>query len=285
MSWQILIGISVVTFSFSTIIQRIILKKAAVSPIIFTIVFQVIVGLLILVFGIVSAAEMDIKPNLGGLALNLALSPLLYSVANVLLAKSLAKTEASKFTIIFSTRVIFTIAVAAMFLNEPLTTRQLLGTLLVLGSIILVNLKGRKLSFEKSDLMALLSAVAFGLGNVNDRYILRFANIYPYLVFDFIAPSLILTLFYFRHLPQVKVFLEVKLASRFLLLCSIYAVSATTFLSALKYGENVSQISVVNLTSVIITVFLALILLKETANWTRKSAGAVLCFIGLVLVI
>lgn len=284
MSWQVLIGVSVVTFSFSTLLQRTILKRAGVSPIAFTILFQFLVGFLILIFGVFSGANMDVRPNLGTILPNLIASPFLYAFANVLLAKALSKTEASKFTIIFSSRVIFTILTAAIFLNESLNGRQFLGTALVLSSVVLVNLNGKKLELGKPDLLALLSAILFGVGNVNDRYILKFANIYPYMVFDFVAPTLLLLIFYFKEVPQIKKFLEARFALLLLTLCGIYAVSATTFLSALKFGENVSQISVVNLTSVIITVLLSFIFLKETDGWPKKIAGALLSFIGLILV-
>lgn len=285
MNWQFLVGISVVTFSLSTLLQRTILKRAGVSPIAFTIIFQFLVGVLILIFGAVSGAEMSIKPGLNEILPNLFLGTFIYSAANVLLAKSLAKTEASKFTIIFSSRVIFTIMAASLFLDESLNGLQFLGTALVLGSIVLVNFNGKNFSLGRADLLAFLAAVTFGIGNVNDRYILKFANIYPYLVFDFVAPSLLLLLFYFKDLPQFKKFLEIKTAFQLLVLCVIYAVSATTFLSALKYGENVSQISVINLTSVIITVILALIILKETDGWVKKIAGAILSFVGLLLLV
>lgn len=284
MSWQALIGISVITFSLSTLLQRTILKRANISPIVFSILFQLLVGIIILIFGLISGAEMDVKLNLNLIVPNLILSSVLYAIANVLKSESLAKTEASKFTIIFSSRVIFTIATAAIFLNESLNIHQVIGTFLILSSIILVTIKGRKLKFEKVDLLALLASVIFGIGIVNDRYILKLANIYPYMVFDFVAPSLLLLVFYFKELPQIKKFLEFKVSLQLITLCVIYAISSATFLAALKYGTNVSQISVVNLTSVIITVFLALILLRETDNWVKKSVGALLCFIGLILV-
>lgn len=92
MNWQFLVGISVVTFSLSTLLQRTILKRASVSPIAFTILFQFLVGILILIFGIASGAEMSVKPGLNSIFPNLILSPFIYAAANVLLAKSLAKT-------------------------------------------------------------------------------------------------------------------------------------------------------------------------------------------------
>src|SRR5256885_144713 len=107
MSWQILALLSVITYSFSSILQRVILKESNSHPMAFTILFQLFVGLFILLYGF-AFSKMTL-PDLRPLAFNLTLATLLYATGNIFIFKALKITEASKFSIIFSSRTLFTI--------------------------------------------------------------------------------------------------------------------------------------------------------------------------------
>lgn len=283
MDWQVLMAVSVVTFSVSTLLQRWVLRESNSHPIAFSATFQILVGLILFVYGIFGA-DRSLPKDFSPIWKNLVLSVIFYATSAACIAKSLKQTEASKFTIIFSTKALFTIVAAAIFMQESLNAKQILGTGLVMGAIILVNLKQNKLSFNRGDFLALIAAGCFGLVNASDRYLLKFFNVYPYLVFAFVVPSLFMLSFFPKEVPFTKMYLNKKLGLKILFLSTIYALSSATFLQALKIGTNVSQIAVVNLTSVIITVILALIFLKETDNWIKKLVGAVLSFVGLILV-
>lgn len=55
------------------------------------------------------------------------------------------------------------------------------------------------------------------------------------------------------------------------------------FFVALQKAPNSSQVAAINLTSVIVIVLLSIIFLKEHTDWLKKIVGAVLSFIGLLL--
>ncbi|MBU0570201.1 DMT family transporter, partial [Patescibacteria group bacterium] len=282
MSWQLLITISVVLYSISVILQRLILKENESQPIAYSIFFQFLTGMLIGIIGFLFA-DMSLPTNLKSLLLNLVLATFLYGFSNVFIFKSLKQTEASKFTIIFATRAFFTTLASSLILKEFLVGEQWLGTLFIFLGVILVNLKSSKFQFGKGEILALFGAITFGLANTNDRFLLQSFQVYPYVAIGFIAPSFLMSAIYPKELKYIKLFLNKKILKKVLVLSVIYAFSAITFFAALQTSSNSSQVASVNLTSVIITVILSMIILKERDNFPQKIVGAILTFVGLLL--
>ena len=283
MSWQILIGISVFLYSISVLLQRVILKENQSRPIAYSIFFQLLVGIIIGIIGFIFS-DMAMPPNLNSLFLNLTLMTFLYGFSNVFVFKSLKQTEASKFTIVFATRAFFTVLASSLVLKEFLTTTQFLGALLIFTGVVLVNLKSSRLSLDKGSIYALLGAVAFGIANTNDRYLLGSFNIYPYITVAFIAPAFLMSFIYPKELKHIKLFLGIKVFKKIIILSLFYAFSAITFFAALQKSINSSQVATVNLTSVIITVILSVFFLKERENLKKKILGSLLSFLGLLLI-
>jgi len=282
MSWQFLILVSVILYSISVLLQRVILKENESQPIAYSMFFQLLVGIVIGITGSLFA-DMSLPSNLTPLFWNLLLMTFLYAFANVFIFKSLKLTEASKFTIVFATRAFFTVFASSLLLKEFLTGSQFLGALLIFSGVVLINLKSSKFSLDKGSLFALLGALAFGLANTNDRYLLKSFNIYPYITLAFIAPFFLMTVIYPKELKHLKLFLGKTVLKKVLLLSVIYAFSAISFFAALQISNNSSRVASANLTSVIITVILSALFLKERESLSKKIAGAVLSFIGLLL--
>ena len=284
MSWQLFISVSVVLYSISILIQRLVLKEDQSNPVSFSIFFQFLTGVVIGIAGFIFS-DMSLPNNLSPLLLNMALMIVLYGFSNIFIFKSLKVTEASVFTILFATRAFFTVVASSLLLKEFLTSPQLFGVLLIFISVILVNVKSKRFSFGKGELFALLGAVAFGIANTNDRYLLNHFNVYPYVSIGFIAPSLLIAMIYPKELKGIKELIKKGTLGKMFLLSTLYAASAVTFYFALQMGPSSSQIASVNLTNVILTVLLSIIFLKERSNIPKKAVGAILTFIGLLLLL
>lgn len=282
MTWQFLITLSIIFFSVSILLQRYILKESDSKPIAFSIFFQFLTGALITVAGFLFSSIN--LPDIIPLIPNLLLMIVLYTFANIFIFKSLKEIEASKYTIIFATRALFTIFASTLILSEGLTVKQLGGTLFILLGVIIVSIESTKFTFRKGELFALLGAIGFGFANTNDRFLLGSFNIYPYMSVIFISPAIFMGLIYYKELKYIKLFLHKSIFKKALLLCVIYALSAITFFAALKIADNSSQVISVNLTSVILTVLLSIIFLKERSHVVKKLAGAILTFAGLFLI-
>lgn len=281
--WQGFILISVTLYSISVVLQKKILRDEESNPVAFSIFFQILTGMVIGAIGLLTT-EMGLPSNLTALLGNMLLMIVLYGLSNVLIFKSLKETEASKFTIIFSTRTFFTVLASSIFLGEMLNGKQLLGTLLIFISVAVVTLKSMKITFTKGDLMALIAAMAFGFAITNDRFLIQNFILYSYLSISFITPGVFTAMVYPKDAMEIKKLLRIEPLKRIGVLSVIYAFSAITFFMGLKMSSNSSQVASVNMTSVIVTVFLSIIFLKEREGLAKKILGAFICFLGLLLV-
>lgn len=283
LGWQGFILISVTLYSISVVLQKKILRDEESNPVAFSMFFQILTGMVIFVIGLLTS-EMGLPNNLSSLLGNLILMIILYGLSNVLIFKSLKETEASKFTIIFSTRTFFTVLASSIFLGEMLSGRQFLGTLLIFASVVIVTLKSMKITFTKGDFMALIAAMGFGFEVTNDRFLIQNFIVYSYLTINFILPGLFTAMVYPKDAMEIKKLLRIEPLKRIGILSVIYAFSAITFFMGLKISSNSSQVASVNMISVIVTVFLSIIFLHERDNLAKKILAAFICFGGLLLV-
>lgn len=281
MSWQLLISISVLTFSFSTILQRTLLKNDKSDPIAYSIVFQIIVGLIIFIY----AVGMGFRfPDFSHLYINLLLLVILYGAANVYIFKALKHSEASEFTVLFATRTLWTIVGAIIFLREGIIFNQIIGTLLILFSVVLISWKNHRVKIHKGIFYSLLGAFFFGLAFVNDAYILRNnIDVPSYLTISFILPAIVVWIIYPKSTLKMKSLFQPKMLINLLILAIIYSISAITIFLAYQVGHNATQIAPLNQTSTILTGVLAIVLLKERGDYFKKIIAAIIAFIGVVL--
>ena len=280
MNWQILVAVSVVTYSVSVLLQRILLKDEKIDSVAFSIVFQLLTGALILGYALTRGFS---SPNLLPLLPNLALMTFLYGAGNVFIFKALKAIEASEFTIIFATRTVWIILAAVLFLSEQFSLVQLLGTGLILSSVVLVSWqKGLKLS--RGVLLSLAAAACFGLAFANDAFIIRNFDVPSYLGIAFIVPALAVWMVFPKSTSKMLPMLKKSFLKKLGVLSVLYATSAITIFLAYQIGRNAAQIAPLNQTSTILTVLLAIIFLGEKSQLTRKLIGAVLSFIGIILV-
>lgn len=284
MSWQILIFLSIIFGSICTLLQRVLLKDEASDEKTYSVFFQLLTGLMIGGFGLFFADmsfPSDLKPLIIGFIVMIAL----YAFGNVFVFKALKIMEASRLTIIFSSRAFFTFLASYLVLGEMLTIKQIIGALLIVGGVILVNIKSAKLNFDKREIVALLASACFGFAVSNDSFMLKTFNIYPYVFLAFVTPALFTLAFNPYILKKMTVFFNKDIFIKMLLLCVLYAVQAILFFTALQVSNNASRIASISITSVIVTVIMAIIFLKEKQNIAEKICGSVLSLIGLFLLI
>lgn len=281
MSWEILIGITVILYAFAVILQRMILQEKESNPILSSLIFQLFTGGFLTMVGFF-LGELTLPP-LQPLLVNVFLMICLYGFSSIFLFKALKQSEASQVTIIFATRVLFTILASSLLLNEGLTGKQLLGALLIIAGIISVHLQSTKLSFGKGDLFALLAAVGFGFANTNDRFLLQHFTIYTYMSLAFLGPAILTAAMYYKELKHISLFFRKSRLQKMILLSVLYGMSSITFFGALQLSPNSSQVAAINVTSVVVIVLLSIVFLKERTNIAKKIFGALVTFVGLLL--
>lgn len=281
MSWQILLLISIITYSLSVLLQRILLKKDKSDPIAYSIVFQLLTGILIGIYALFNGFS---TPNLIPLIPNLLLMAILYGAGNVFIFSALKTIDASEFAIIFASRALWTVLGAIIFLKENFSPLQIMGTLLIITSVVLVSWKKQKFILSKGIVFSVFAALFFGLAFVNDALILNNFDVPSYVALAFIIPSFLIWTLYPKSTMKMKPLFGRKTLPKLLLLCFFYGISAITIYSAYQVGKNASQIATLDQTTTLVTVLLAVLFLKERSDLWRKLLGAIISIIGVILV-
>lgn len=282
MSWHIFVAISIITYSLSVLLQRVLLKNDKSDPIAYSIVFQLLTGILIGIYALFNGFS---TPNLVPLIPNLVVMTVLYGAGNVFIFIALKTIDASEFTIVFASRALWTILGAIIILKESFSPLQMIGTVLIIMSVILVSWKKQKFILSKGIIFSVFAALFFGLAFANDAFILNNFDAPSYLIFAFIIPSLAVWAMYPKSIVHMKPLFERKTLQKLLLLSFLYGISAITIFLAYQVGKNASQIAILDQTATIVTVLLAVLFLRERSDLWKKVLGAIMSFIGVVLVL
>lgn len=282
MNWQVLTILSVFLVSLSTLLQKVLLKNDKSNPIAFAIAFQLFTGFFLILFSLFFGGIQ--LQNISSVAFNIVIMTMLYGICNIFIFKAIKHIDLSKFSILFTTRGIFTIIASTILLKEGLNTFQLLGAILIMSGVFFVSLKKKKIVFVKEDAFAFLAAFCFGVALTNDRFILKSLDLNTYLSIAFLLPGIFIAIFNVKALKEIKFFLNKQKLSILVILSFTYALAAIAFFKAIQISSNVSQVSTISLSAVVFTVLLSIVLLKEYENLKMKLVGAILCFIGLILV-
>lgn len=285
MDWLHLIFISLTAYSFGTIVQKLILNDDKVHPISFSIIFQTINGIAFILAALIFS-DLDFQ-GIINLWPYVLLGCLLYAATNFFSFLSLQKIDASKYTIIFASRGLFTVIASTLFLNETLdSVSKIIGVILIILGVVVVTIdKFDRSLFQitKFEAFGLLAALAVGLANTNDSVVLKQMDIFTYTGVVFIIPALILAIISKSGRTNIKPLLNLKFLPKIVLFSILIFISAFTFFSALEI-HNSAEVSSVNLLGTVLTVLLGIILLHERRNILKKIVGSVLSILGLLLI-
>ncbi|MDO8487239.1 MAG: DMT family transporter [Candidatus Curtissbacteria bacterium] len=281
MSWIVLALASVIFFSISALLQKVLMKNDKSDPYAYSIMFQ------FLIWAVAATVVLwtgFVMPPIKTYPLNFLFSSVMYGLGTICAFKALKYIEASEFTIISSVKAIVTIISAVLILGEVFDYKKALGTALVLISAYLVTQKSRKIKFNKGTLYALGTALTYGLAITNDTFLLKYSEVFSYLT----VGNLITVLFVIAIKPtavkNLNHFFDLAILSKMLILGILYSFGAVAFYLAIQSGAAASQISPILQTSVIVTVLLAAIFLGERDNLVKKIASAILVTIGVILI-
>jgi drug/metabolite transporter (DMT)-like permease len=282
MSWQLFLIISISAEVAGRLLQRIVLKDDKSDPVAYSVVVQLITGVLVGAFALVQGFSI---PNLSEIWPHLLAMPVLWGLSNLFIYKSLKSTEASVFVILFSTRAVWQILAAIIFLNEVFTLYQVFGTVLILGSVLLVSSRNAKFSFKKGEVFAVLAAIFFGAAMINDAFVIRSFDVASYLTFGFFLPALLIWLIHPKKTSEIISVARNTSLWKTVLLAAFFGISALTTLLAYKIGSNAAQIGALSQVTTILTVFAAIFLLSERKSLILKIIAGVISVLGVLLII
>ncbi len=280
MSWLIIILINVLAISSASLFQRLAMKEEASEPVTATIIFQFILGALVIPFAI---SQGFTWPNWAQLWPYFLFSTVLYALGSVLFFRSIKLIEASEMTVFAGAGAIVTMLCAYIFLGERLGLWQYLGAGLILAAILVIAHQGKKISFSQGALYALVATSFFSIAVVSDMIIIRAYDAISFAGLMSILPGFALLVLYFRKIKLLPQAIK-KLDKNLLFYSLLYSIGVVSFYGALGTGALLSQVSVVARTNIILTVLMAAVLLGERSHLWYKLLAGLLCTVGVILV-
>lgn len=281
MSWQLLTGVSVITLSVSVLLQRLLMHEDKSDPVAYGIIFQALVGVILFCYAVIVGLH---GLDFARYWLPISLTFLLYAAGTVIGAYTLRNVQASIYSILFATNAIWVAAISLPLFHAHVAPLQLLGILLIFASTALLLEYTGRFTFDKGILLGLLTGFIYGLATVAWVYVDKYSDPATWSAISFIGPALVLLLARPSSIRKMKPFLHRNTLIRVAVLGVLYSISALTILLAYKHGDA-ALIAPLQQTAIITTVVLAIIFLKERNRLWQKIVAALICFIGVLLVV
>src|SRR5688572_4715342 len=108
MEWYWYLIVNICVFSLATLYQRVVLKNSP-DPVVYSVVNGLIGGAILLGYGFYVGFKI---PDISNISVNLILMAVLLGFGNMLTFSGLKRIEASEFTVLFSTRAIWSVVAA-----------------------------------------------------------------------------------------------------------------------------------------------------------------------------
>lgn len=282
MTWQVLAAISVLSLSIANLLQRVLMREEDSEPIGTAIVFQFLLGFMGLVSALIfhrfiwSTAIIFSFPFL--------FSAILWAMSTVFTFKAVKLIGAGENTIFSTISTVITIILGVVLFHEVFTGQTILGSFLILFSVILVAYDHLSFSSGKGMVFAVIASIASSIAVVNDIAILKHYEAFSYMAMMSIAPGVLLACIFPQHVLRVwsKEFIgRLHTVGIFTLL---YTIQGISYYLAFKYGALISHMSPISKTTVIMTVILSAIFLGERKKLPSKLLAAVLTLVGVLLI-
>lgn len=281
MNWFVWVVISIVTTAVSNLLTRVIMREKDSNPYATTVIFQFAVTLLTFIFALWYGF---VIPPITTYFWNFVVGGILWGLMSLFSFKAYQLLESSEMAIFSAFGSVITIASAILLLNESFNLQKIFGTVLILSSILLVNMRKGKLSFGKGTLFALLSTLCAGLAVTNDAFILKTYDAVSYTSVISLIPGLFLLGFNPGVIKQFKRLRNITYSKNLLFLTIFYSAQSIAYYMALHMGANASQVAPIYKSNIILTILLAVIFLKEQKNILVKIIAAILVTAGVLLV-
>ena len=279
MNWFWLLIISVFVVSFANILQKSLMKNDKSDPISYSIFFAFLLGVCNLVVALIYGFHI---PALNISFIFLPMSALLWGVGTIFYFKSLQILESSEVVILSSGRSLITITASLLFLGEVFNVQKLLGTAIILISIFMVANIKKGFKFNRGLYYLLGMVLCFGMAVIFDVVNLRNFEPLSYLAIANFLIVIILLIIFPKSLKNWKGFAKPDFLKKMLPLGILSTSQAILYYFALAKGPA-SQIAPISQAQVIVTLLLAVILLKERDHLVKKALAAVLVTIGVIL--
>jgi transporter family protein len=279
MTWFIFALISIFAIAIANIYQKLAMREIESDPLAAGIFFQFLLALITGIFAFFYGFHAPPFSQFPWYFLN---SAVFYAAGTFFIFKAIKEIEASELAILTAFSAIITIVGGIIFLGEPFSLQQALGTILILIAIIIVQRK-TGLSGRRGMWLAIIGESFYAVAVVSDTHILKTYDAVSYTPVMSLLPGIILLLFNPRVVTKLKNYVNVAYVKNLSLYSFFYGIQAICYYVALNMGANASQMAPLFRTQIILTVILAVIFLREKEKIPLKILGAVIAAVGVIL--
>jgi uncharacterized membrane protein len=224
-------------------------------------------------------------PSISTYPINYLITGVFWGGSMVLLFNAYKLLEASEIAILATTEIVLVLFLGKMILNELITFPMIMGVILIILSIIIISInRNKSYKFNKGYLYVTGAAILAAFADINDVYLLRNTGPLSYIFIALILPGIFVYSIKILKQRTFKIDLQ-KLDLKILVILSFAAVIATLpFYFAIVNEGQISQVLPIYKTSIIFTVLLSSIILKERKNLSKKLFSAILAVLGVILI-
>jgi drug/metabolite transporter (DMT)-like permease len=280
MYWYILSLTSLSLFSISSILQRKLLAKTTLNPVIYGFAFQVLVG--IMAIPIFFVRQGIVTKNIDIWTFILVAS-VFYAISNLLFFLGVKILEISQVSIVGSTKSLWVLLGSAIILGEGISLQKAAGVFLIILALILIFWRGKNLQPSKGHLFILGAAIFSAAAYVVDGLILRNFSASLYLVISSLATGMGTLAFSPKSINEIHQLLDKKFIPSIILISFIFTVAVYLLYYSYQAGGTISSIIPITQSASILTILMAVIFLKETSRLPQKITAAILSLIGIYL--
>lgn len=283
MSWQILVGLSIIFFSCNSLLHRVLMRVQNSDPYAQAVAFSGGVGILALIIN-------SLKGNFHyqitwEQAPYFLLATIFVTIGNVTAFKAFKLLEASENAILTSTQKLWTVVGAFLFLGELFTIKKFIGTIIVLAGVIVAQWRQKKFVINQGVIFALITAVCYSIMEITTYHIVQNFDAITFIVYMSFFPVILLLIVRPQTIKKLNFYLQPKYGLNISLIC-INDVLATIFLlMAYQTGRNASQIVPLSASTTVISVLLGILILKEKNNFFNKVLGSIIVVTGIIFVL
>jgi drug/metabolite transporter (DMT)-like permease len=283
MSWQLLTGLSVVLYSVNALLHRTIMRDEQSDAYAQALVFTGLGSLFFLVALLIRGGLES--PASWNQLLLVMLAALLSAVGMVLVFEGFKSIGASEHTILLTSAQLWLMLGAVLILNEELTMRKVIGAAAILAGVVIAQWGKRALVLNRGAVCVLLAAFCFAASGTVSFLIVRSFDVLSYMFYGSVMVASMLAAFRPRVFRKLSFYFEPKRALNIVTTSFNDALANLFGLTAYEVGRNALQLSPIGATQTLLTVLLAIAILKERDHMTRKIAGGLAGVIGTILLL
>jgi drug/metabolite transporter (DMT)-like permease len=174
---------------------------------------------------------------------------------------------------------------AVLVLNEALTARKLIGAAAILSGVVVAEWRGKAPVLNRGAVCVLLAAFCFAASSIISFLIVRTFDVLSYMFYGSVLVASMLAAFRPGVFRKLSFYCQPRRALNIAATSLNDALATLLGFTAYEVGRNALQIGPIGATQTLLTVLLAVAILRERDHMARKIMGGLAGVIGTILLL